>query len=92
MIEQGYTIYPVNPHASNIAGLTAYPDLAALPHPVHLVLIFRPAREVRPFVDAAIRRARERGDVKAVWLQEGITDSESATRVITAGLLYIEDR
>ena len=92
MKEQGYTLYPVNPRASSIAGLPAYPDLDAIPHPVDLVLIFRPSNEVRPFVDAAIRRARKRGDIKAIWLQEGITDPESARRVTAAGLLYVEDR
>jgi len=29
--QQGYDVYPVNPHAGEIEGLKAYPDLASVP-------------------------------------------------------------
>jgi predicted CoA-binding protein len=40
------TIYPVNPKASDVAGVTAYPDMAAVPGPVDLAVIAVPSPAV----------------------------------------------
>ena len=39
-------IYPINPNATEIGGLKAYPDLVSVPEPVDLVLITVPAPAV----------------------------------------------
>jgi acyl-CoA synthetase (NDP forming) len=39
-------VYPVNPKFSELMGLRAYPDLSAVPEPVDLTIIIRPAEEV----------------------------------------------
>ena len=50
-------VYPVNPKYPQMMGLTAYPSAAAIPEPVDLALILRPAEEVpgilREFKDRA---------------------------------------
>ena len=89
---QGYTIYPVNPFVQEIQGLRVFPELASINDPVEVVEIFRPADRVVPVVMEAIRRAEERGDVQAVWLQEGIRSEKARELAEHAGLLYVEDR
>jgi acetyl coenzyme A synthetase (ADP forming)-like protein len=44
-------IYPVNPHAGEIAGLRAYPNARDLPGPVDLAVVTVPAAEVSTVVD-----------------------------------------
>lgn len=39
-------VYPVNPKFPELMGLRAYPDLSAVPEPVDLTIIIRPAEEV----------------------------------------------
>jgi len=79
--EQGYTIIPVHPKATEILGQKAYPSLDAVPVPIDVVNVFRPPSELPGIVDAAIRvKAR------AVWAQEGIVHNESADKARAAGL------
>lgn len=85
--EQGYTIIPVHPKATEILGEKAYPSLDAVPVPIDVVNVFRPPSELPAVVDAAIRvKAR------AVWSQEGIVHNESADRARAAGLEVIMGR
>jgi predicted CoA-binding protein/RimJ/RimL family protein N-acetyltransferase len=48
LLEHGFTgpVYPVNPHADEVVRRRAYPNLAALPHPVDLAVIAVPAAAV----------------------------------------------
>ena len=88
MLQQGYEVIPVNPHADEIFGRTAYDSLADVAEAVDLVDVFRPSDEVAPVVDDAIAR----DDVDTVWLQLGITDDESGERVEAAGKRFVQDR
>lgn len=89
---QGYIIYPVNPYVQAIEDIRAYPDLESIPETVEIVEVFRPSDQATQVVKAAIRRAKERGDVRVVWLQEGIWSPEGRIAAEEAGLLYVEDR
>ncbi len=85
--QQGYRIIPVNPFLSESLGEKAYPDLAAVPDPVDLVLIFQRSEKVPPFVDAAMAIG-----ARAVWLQLGIVHEGAAERARDAGLDVVMDR
>src|SRR5271157_4406485 len=41
--KEGYRVIPVNPKADAIMGEKCYPSLAAVPDPVDMVVVFRPA-------------------------------------------------
>ena len=84
---QGYRIIPINPHLAEALEETAYPDLAAVPEPIDLVLIFRQSEAVPPFVSEAIRLG-----AKAVWLQLGIVHTGAAAEAEVAGLGVVMDR
>jgi predicted CoA-binding protein len=86
--EHGYTIIPVNPTAKGeILGKTVYPSLRAVPVPVDIVDIFRPAADVPPIVDDAIAIK-----AKAIWMQEGIVHNVAADRARAAGLHVVMNK
>ena len=66
---KGYTVLPVNPREAAIAGLPAYPSLAAVPGPVDIVNVVTP-----PAVTLGILREAALLGLPAVWLQDGSYD------------------
>ena len=87
MQSQGYRIIPVNPNETNVLGEPAYPSLAAEPGPIDLVSIFRKSKDVLSLVEEAITHG-----VKAIWMQEGISNEQAAVRARESGLLVVMDR
>jgi predicted CoA-binding protein len=86
----GYRIIPVRPGVTEILGEKAYADLADIPADVKvdMVDIFRKPETVMPIVEAAIKR----GDVKVVWMQEGIVNNAARELAISRGLSVVMDR
>ena len=66
---KGYCVLPVNPREKEIAGLVAFPNLAAVPGPVDLVNVVTP-----PAVTKGILEEASRLGLPAVWLQDGSYD------------------
>jgi predicted CoA-binding protein len=85
--DEGYRIIPVNPRAMEILGEECYPDLRAIPFPVDVVDIFRPASEIPDVVQDAIDIG-----AKAVWMQLRLVDIPSAERALQAGLDVVVDK
>ena len=69
---KGYTVLPVNPREKEIAGLPAFPDLASVPGPVHLVDVVTPPSVTRKVLEEAARLG-----LPAVWLQDGSYDDDA---------------
>ena len=92
LISKGYNVIPVNPTVDSILGRKSYKSLLEIPDKVEVVQIFRPSKDVPPIVDEAIERARTRGDVKVIWMQEGIRNDEAAKKAEEAGLIVIQDK
>jgi predicted CoA-binding protein len=87
MRDQGYRIIPVNPRISNFFDEEAYPDLLSVKFDIEVVDIFRRGEEVPGIVDSAIEKG-----ARAIWMQEGVINPESATRASSAGLDVVMDR
>jgi uncharacterized protein len=87
---KGYRIIPVRPAVKEVLGEAAYADLSDIPPEIRvdMVDIFRRAEDVMPVVEAAIKR----GDVKVVWMQEGIVNNAARDTAMAAGLLVVMDR
>jgi uncharacterized protein len=66
---KGYAVLPVNPREPTIAGLRAFPDVASVPRPVHVVDVVTP-----PAVTRKVLEALDPASVDAVWLQDGSFD------------------
>jgi acyl-CoA synthetase (NDP forming)/GNAT superfamily N-acetyltransferase len=85
LVRYGFTgpVYPVNPHATTVAGVPAYPALTRLPGPVDLVIVAIPAGTVpEVFEDAAAAGARA-----AVVLTAGFSEAGEEGRAAQAALV-----
>ncbi|MEM7306084.1 MAG: CoA-binding protein [Planctomycetota bacterium] len=65
-------VYPLNPRASEVEGLTAYPDLASLPATPRSLSVITPP----PVTEALVAEAHAAG-VQHVWMQPG-AESDAA--------------
>lgn len=88
LLDQGYDIIPVNPFAEEVFGRHAYDSLTEVDTQVDLVDVFRPSDEVPGIVDEAL----DREDVRAVWLQLGITHDAALSKAEAAGVETVQDR
>jgi len=92
LITQGYRVLPVNPHCTQVLGLTCFSDLIsakqALPigETIDIVDIFRKSELVLTHVEEAIKIG-----AKVIWMQEGIVNEAAAQRARAAGLRVIMD-
>jgi predicted CoA-binding protein len=86
LMEQGYTIHPVNPTTDEILGRKAYPSLSDISDKVDVVQVFRRPEDVPPVVEEAIKIG-----AKVVWMQEGIVNEEAARMGREAGLQVVMD-
>jgi predicted CoA-binding protein len=85
--DHGYKVIPVNPLAKEVAGQASYPDLSSIPEKVEVVDIFRRSEEVMPIVEEAIKIG-----AKVVWMQEGVSNEEAASRARDVGLLVVMNK
>ena len=84
MKEHGYTIIPVNPGQTEIAGETCYPSLLEIPYKIDVVDVFRRPEHVLPIADLAVKIS-----AKALWLQDDVINEEAAEIAERAGLLVV---
>jgi predicted CoA-binding protein len=87
LLEQRYTVIPVNPNQREVLGQPCFPDLRVVPRRVDLVDVFRRA-EATP----EIARAAVEVGARTLWLQLGVINEEAAGIARTAGLLVVMDR
>jgi predicted CoA-binding protein len=92
----GYRIIPVNPSADEVLGEKSYPSLLDIPPEVQktieIVDIFRPAKDVPPIVEQAVKLKQKNGKPFVVWMQLGIVNEQAAEAGRRAGLIVIMDK
>ena len=86
MMEQNYTIIPVNPGHQEILGEKCYTSLFEIPEPVNIVDVFRRSEDVPPIARAAIQI-----EAPYIWLQEGIRNEEAVLLAREHGRTILED-
>ena len=93
---KGYRIVPINPNTEEILGEKAYPSLKDLPEnlkaELEVVDIFRRSEDVLPIVKEALEISKRYGNLKAIWMQEGVINVEAAESAKKAGLIVIMNR
>ena len=75
------TVYPVNPAATSVEGLTCYTDLTCLPGPVHGVSVITP-----PGVTERIVEKLSASGARWVWMQPGAESDRAIARAEAAGV------
>ena len=77
-------VYPINPRATEIEGVIAYPDVTSLPEgPVGLSLVTPPKITLD-----VVRQALKRG-VRHFWMQPGAENQEAIREAEEAGAFVI---
>jgi predicted CoA-binding protein len=92
LAKKGYDIIPVNPTGEVIQKRRSYPDLKSVPRPIDIVLVFRRSEEALEPVIQAVERKKERGDIVAVWLQQGIRNEEARKLAEENRIFFVQDR
>lgn len=80
----GYTVYPVNPRAREIAGDRCYPNLAALPVRPGVVNIIVPPKLGLGIVEEAAALG-----IRRVWFQPGAESAENIARARALSLTVV---
>jgi uncharacterized protein len=83
----GYRVIPVRPRSGPILGETSYPDLASVPVPIDLVVVFRRGPETMNVAEQAIAAG-----VRRIWFQLRIPAKDAAERAAAAGLEVVYDK
>ena len=82
----GYRVIPVNPREPEILGERSYPSLLDIPERIDIVDVFRRAEDTPSIADDAVKIG-----AKALWLQSGISNEETARRAEAGGLRVVMD-
>ena len=80
-LENGYTVFPVNPNDATIEGLKAYPKLDAITEPIDFVSLYVP-----PAIGLKLLPAIAEKNPKELWLNPG---SESEDLIDAAADLHV---
>jgi len=94
--KHGFRIIPVNPYADEVLGEKSYKSLLEIPREiqktVEVVDVFRPAKDVPPIVEKAIKLKKMFGKPCVVWMQLGIVNEQAAEAAGKAGLTVIMNK
>ncbi|MGC4085305.1 MAG: CoA-binding protein [Vicinamibacterales bacterium] len=82
----GYRVIPVNPREASVLGEMAYASLDDIDEPVDIVDVFRRAEDTPPIADQAVKIG-----ARVLWLQQGISSEEAASRAKAGGLVVVMD-
>ena len=85
-IQQGYEVFPINPHADQVEGLTAFGSLADLPvERLDRVSVYLPPHQTTVLLDEIAEL-----DVDEVWLNPGSADPDVRARAAELNMPIIE--
>lgn len=87
LLDQGFTIIPVNPTIPSVFGTPSYPSISAIPQSIHIdiVDIFRKSSEVPGIIEEIIATKR----TPLIWMQEGVVSIEGKTLAEKHGMEVI---
>jgi predicted CoA-binding protein len=86
LLAAGYRVIPVNPRETEVLGQKAFASLRDVAEKVDIVDVFRRAEETPSIADDAVAIG-----AKAIWLQSGISNDETARRAQAGGVMTIMD-
>ena len=84
MLENGYSIIPVNPGYKSIFNIECFPSLDSIPYSIDIVNVFRNSKYVLPIIkDALFIKS------KVIWLQDGIESNEGKILAQKSGVKFV---
>jgi predicted CoA-binding protein len=86
LLAAGYRVIPVNPRETEVLGQKAVASLRDISEKVDIVDVFRRPEDTPPIADDAVAIG-----AKAIWLQSGISNDDTARRARAGGVMVIMD-
>jgi predicted CoA-binding protein len=86
LIQEGFTVYNVNPNVDDIDGEDVYKSLKDIPEKVNIVDVFRRSDALPQVVQEAIDIGAE-----TVWAQLGVENDEARSLALDAGLNFAQN-
>ena len=84
MLENVYSIIPVNPGYKTIFNIECFPSLDSIPYSIDIVNVFRNSKYVLPIIkDALFIKS------KVIWLQDGIESNEGKILAQKSGVKFV---
>lgn len=85
-LEQGVTVYPINPRGGEIEGVTAYADLASLPELPHGVWFVTP-----PAVTEQVAKQAVALGIRHLWMQPGAESEQAVSHARENGVNVVSE-
>jgi predicted CoA-binding protein len=84
-VQQGYTVFPVNTHESEVEGHRAYRSVLDIPGSIDMATVYVPAASGLTVVEELARKG-----VGEVWLNPGADEDDVVDRARQLGLNVIQ--
>jgi predicted CoA-binding protein len=88
---RGYNIIGINPQKFEVNGIPVYTKLEDVVETIEILNVFRPSEYCLDVAKEAVERKNKRGDIKVIWLQEGIVNEEARKLAEENGIEFIQD-
>lgn len=88
---RGYKVVGINPQKFEVEGIPVYTKLNDVAEEIEILNVFRPSEYCFDVAKEAIERKNKRGDIKVIWLQEGIVNEEARKLAEENGIEFIQD-
>jgi len=85
---QGYKIVPIYPKGDEILGEKVYRSIKEVPFEIDMIDMFRKAEVAASMLEVM----QKRGDIKVLWLQEGIVNNEVGEKAKELGYKFVQNK
>lgn len=94
LLDEGFTIIPVNPNEESVFGLKSYPQISDVPDDIEIDMIdiFRNSQYTADMVEEIVEWSNETGQKPVIWTQIGVSSDESKSLAEENGFIYIENK
>ena len=86
--EQGYKIVPIYPKGEEILGEKVYRSIEEVPFEIDMIDMFRKADVAVEMLEVM----KKRGDIKVLWLQEGIVNNAVGEEAKELGYKFVQNK
>ena len=88
LIDHGFNVIPINPNYEQIMGIKSFDKVSDVQSDIDIVNVFRKSEDIPDVVNDIIKKK----NIKILWLQEGIHNSDAEEIAINNGIKVIYNR
>lgn len=94
LLDEGFTIIPVNPNEDSVFGKKSYPKISDLPDDIEvdMIDIFRNSEYTAEMVDEIVDWSEKTGQKPVIWTQIGVSSEEAQKLAEENGFTYVSDK